>query len=238
MNLNDPNTRRKFTSIVKGATAVIACAIVAPVIFLAIKGLVGAALALATGFVIVQFAPVFADKVANLRMKATIHEAKTNPIETLKNQIIKRQQELETQRLAIEEYDARVSTFAGEVERVRKQYPADTAKYDALLENMRNILDRRRAAYKSAEAALREFTAEVKKQESLWELAKAAQATKQGAATGKDVVEDLKADAAFRSVELELNRSMASLRTELLTSEEPHTIEMPLPKIQEERNAL
>ncbi|QMI49895.1 hypothetical protein [Burkholderia sp. MBR-1] len=238
MNLNDPNTRRKFTSIVKGAAALVACAIVAPVIFLAIKGLVGAALALAAGFFIVQLAPVFADKVANLRMKATIHEAKTNPIETLKNQIIKRHQELETQKLAIEEYDARVSTFAGEVERVRKQYPAETAKYDALLENMRNILHRRQSAYKSAEAALREFTAQVNKQETLWELAKAAQATKQGNSARQDVIEDLKATAAFRSVELELNRSMASLRTELLTSEEPHTIDMPLPQIQEERNAL
>lgn len=238
MNMNDPNTRRNFTSAVKGALAVAACAIVAPVIFLAVKGIVGAALALAVGFAIVQFAPVFADKVANLRMKATIHEAKTNPIETLKNQIIKRQQELETQRQAIEEYDARVTTFGGEVERVRKQYPADTAKYDALLESMQGILTRRRDAYKKADAALREFVAGVKKQESLWELAKAAQATKQGSPTAKDVVEDLKSDAAFRSVEHELNRSMASLRTELLTNDDPHTIDMPLPQIKEEPNAL
>ncbi|KVV40846.1 hypothetical protein WT27_13035 [Burkholderia territorii] len=238
MNLNDPNTRRKFTTAIKAGVAVIACAIIAPAVYLAIKGLVGATVAIALGIVILQFAPVFADKVANLRMKATMHEAKTNPIETLKNQIIKRQQELESQRAAIEEYDARVSTFAGEVERVRKEYPADTAKYDALLENMRDILERRSAAYKSAEAALREFIAQVKKQESLWELAKVAQATKQGAPTGNDVIEDLKADAAFRSVELELNRSMASLRTELLTTEEPHTIDMPLPQIKEKRNAL
>lgn len=238
MNLNDPSTRRKFTTAIKAGVAVIACAIIAPVVYLAIKGLVGLTVAIALGIVILQFAPVFADKIANLRMKATIHEAKTNPIETLKNQIIKRQQELESQRAAIEEYDARVSTFAGEVERVRKQYPADTAKYDALLENMRTILARRSAAYKSAEAALREFIAEVKKQESLWELAKAAQATKQGSTTGKDVIEDLMADAAFRSVELELNRSMASLRTELLTNDDPHTIDMPMTQIKEEPNAL
>ncbi|KWN06360.1 hypothetical protein WT83_27130 [Burkholderia territorii] len=185
MNLNDPNTHRKFTTAIKAGVALIACAIIAPVVYLAIKGLVGATVAIALGIVILQFAPVFADKVANLRMKATMHEAKTNPIETLKNQIIKRQQELESQRAAIEEYDARVSTFAGEVERVRKQYPADTAKYDGLLENMRNILDRRRTAFKSAEAALREFTAEVKKQESLWELAKAPKPRSRAPRPGK-----------------------------------------------------
>lgn len=75
--------RQKLATYAKWGLALLAAAIISPIIFFAVKGLIGLALAGLIGLTIVNFAPVVAMKFANWKVKAITHEAKQNPIEKM-----------------------------------------------------------------------------------------------------------------------------------------------------------
>jgi hypothetical protein len=86
--------RKRLGRIVTAAIIFTGSVVVAPVVFLAVKGIVGLAIAGTLGIAINAAAPVLSMKLANWRLRALKHEAKTNPIETLQNIALKKQGDL------------------------------------------------------------------------------------------------------------------------------------------------
>ena len=73
MDNNDSEIRRqKLATALKWGAGFVGAVLVAPFVFLAVKGIVGLAIAAALGLVITQLAPVFALKLANWRIKLLV----------------------------------------------------------------------------------------------------------------------------------------------------------------------
>jgi len=68
--------------------------LVAPVILLVIKGLVGLIVAGIIGFAAIQFAPYLGMVIANWRLKALKAEARKNPVETLQNIYVRKEDDV------------------------------------------------------------------------------------------------------------------------------------------------
>ena len=83
--------RKRIETLVKYAALPVVGFFVAPFILVAIKGLIGLAVAAAVSLVVVNLAPAFAVTVANWRLKAIKAAAAMNPIETLENQYADKQ---------------------------------------------------------------------------------------------------------------------------------------------------
>lgn len=233
MNEQSP---RRLPTLLKWGIALTGAALVAPIAFLAIKGIVGAAIAGVLGLIVVNFAEPVAFSLANLRLKAIKAEARANPVETLQNQLAEYRDRLQGFGTSIEEYDQTVRSFSDRVEQFKKQVPDEAPKYEAILQQMHQLLDQRQQAYRKAKADVDRFAAEVERQQAIFTMSEAAQRTQQKLSGRAQVTLEVKADEAFGSIQASLNRSMAQLNMALLTEQDSHVIDVQPKLIQEDRS--
>ena len=118
--------QQKIMTIAKWGIGLVACAIVAPVAYLAITGLVGILIAAGIGLIGINAAPVVALKLANMKdraidaervenIKQVVTAASANPIETLIQQSFEKRQASDQFKLAITAFATEVSNFANQV---------------------------------------------------------------------------------------------------------------------------
>ena len=117
--MNDDQRRARIKTVVQWGLALLAAVLIAPVIFLAVKGLVGLGLAVIVGLALVNFAPVLAMKFANWKVKAITTEARTNPIESRQNVALVRHQRLNEKAAAVSAFGTEVRNVADEVQSLR-----------------------------------------------------------------------------------------------------------------------
>jgi len=186
--------------------------LVAPVIFLAIKGLVGLAIAGVIGLAAVTFAPVISMKFANWKVKGIMHEAAENPIETMINLLAAKQ-------AAFKEFQINVTTavtarnnFKNKIEAFAVKYPARAQEFKTQLARMTDLVERKKRALSDAEAMLEEGQHKLDEMKAYWDMSQAAQAANKAAGmdTG-DQFERLKADTAVDAVFESMNRAFAEL---------------------------
>lgn len=212
---------KKLAQFLKWGVGLIGAVIISPFVFLAVKGIVGLALAIALGFVITQSAPFFTMIVSNWVLKAIKWEAAANPIETLQNQYAERTAHLEEARNSITDFDTNVRSFEGKVKKLKITFPSDSADFDEQLSQMHELLSARKAALKDAEGALAVFNGEITKARAKWDVAMAAQgAFKSAGKAAESAMAMIKRETALDSVELALNRSFAQLST-IVAKESP-----------------
>ena len=77
--------RARLTALAKWGIGLAGAVVIAPMVFLAVKGILGLALAGVLGLALVHGAPVAAMKFANWRLRGLKQEARANPIETRQN---------------------------------------------------------------------------------------------------------------------------------------------------------
>jgi archaellum component FlaC len=211
--------RPRLAAVVKWGVALIGCAVVAPIAFLALKGvafLLAFGAAVGVGWAFIQFAPVFALVVANLRLKALVGEATRNPIETMKTLYVDKARELETAQGHIEDFQAEISNFDGSVAEFKRQYPGDAASYEEISQKMKAGLREMKQEQVEARAALDDLKERIKKAEMIFKMATAAQAITAMSRSGQQAVfQDIEAQVAFGAVQTKLNRSFASLDSAL-----------------------
>jgi hypothetical protein len=215
--MNDLELKKnKIMTVVKIVSMVITGFLVAPFVFIAIKGLLGLLIAGVVSFIIINFIPWFALKIANWRLKALKHEASKNPIETLENQYQLREEALVQFRENITRFHAEVKNFYTRKEEHKQRYPEQGGKFDEQYNQMRQLLDARSRKYVQAQQNLKRFADMIEQKRSEWEVAKAAASMSQAAGMGEEFINKLMADTAVESVTTNLNLAFAELETSLL----------------------
>lgn len=230
INMDNETRRKRIEMAVKLAALGVVGFLVAPIIFVTIKGIIGLGIAMVLGLVGINLAPWVSVKVANWRLKALKHEASQNPIETLENQYRERQAALVSFRENILTFNAQVENFYGTVEGYAKKYPDEAENYMRKYEKMKSLLVSRGEKYKQAQRKLAEFSEVIEQKRAEWEIAQAAAAMSKAAGVGEDFISQLMADTALGSVQTHLNTAFAELEVSLLEEVKPDdqkVIEMP-----------
>lgn len=207
---------------VKWTLGLVAAVVIAPVVFLAVKGLVGLAIALVVGLAIVNFAPVVGMTFANWKLKALKGEAGRNPIETLQNQQIEKERDLKSEAEKISLFDAAVETFRSQLMAEAQEHPESAATGVPTLRQMERLLAFRRLKYKRAAEDIKARRRKVELAQSRYRVALLAQeVTKAAGETEGNVLDKILEDIAFNAVDETVNLSMASLRTAIMVEEVP-----------------
>jgi hypothetical protein len=190
--------------------------LVAPFVFIAIGGIVGLILAIGIGFLAIQFAPVVAMKVANLKMKAIENEASKNPIETMKNIYAEGMKEIQKKQQKIIEFSAKVEDYGDKLAGFKKQWPDDAPKFVAGYEKMKASLVKKRQKQTEAIRGAKEYELLIDKAEAVYDMAKSALEVDQMDADieGK-IYNDIKNKVAFDTVNHTFNRAIAEMSAEV-----------------------
>lgn len=218
--------RKKFAGIVKIAIGAIAIVVLAPAIMLLVKGIIGIAIAGTVGLAIVNGAPVISMKLANWKVKEIVAEAKKNPIETMINIQGDRVDKLIEAKTRIGDLQAAVMNFADKVTGFKKQWPNEAVAFDLAVTNSNRVLEKWKADYKLAKAALEQYGLEIEKCKAINEMAlEMAKLNKMAQMDSDKLMEKLKSDTAIDEVSKRMNSAMAQLETSLL---EEVTFDIPV----------
>jgi len=204
--------------------------VAAPFIFIAIKGLLGLIVAAGVGITAIQFAPYFAAKVSNWRLKAIKAEAMTSPIETLQNDYNTQMGKLNSYLQSIKEFGAEVLSFESRLEGFAKTYPEEVPKFEGQLKQMKQLLEIRKQKFQEAKAGLASYEMEIKKASAIWDMSQAA--IKMGQLAGLDndeFIAKIQRETALDSVQKSLNMAFADLDIALMNESEGEKKALPPP---------
>lgn len=186
--------------------------LVAPIIGAAIYGVAGLIVLGGMSFISIQLWPVVAMKVANWRMRLIEGEAERNPIQTLKNLYLEKNQELEESEKSAADFEAELGSFDDQVEGFKRQYPEEAPSYIAISEKMHEGLAQLESKQELARKALVDLNQKIAKAESIYKMSLAAQKVLQFSKSAEDkVFQDIKAKVAFDSVRTNMHRAFADL---------------------------
>lgn len=204
--------RTNFSNKAKIAIAVAAALIVSPVIFMVIQGIVGLAIAAALGLVIVNAAPIMSMKLANWKIKEIVSEAKQNPIETLENLIIAKEQALKEFVKEVESAVAARNVFETKCNQFVKMYPARAKEFDTQLDAINIAVEQKKKALNMAKESINNAKEKLKECKAYYEMSIAVQNANAAMKmdTG-DIYEQLKADTAIDSVMAHVSKTFGEL---------------------------
>lgn len=209
--------RNRIETGVKVVGLAIAGFVVAPFVFVAVKGLIGIALAATTSLAIIYATPAIAASLANWRLKLLKAEAMRNPVETLQNQYVKKQQSLNEFREQIRIFSAQVLTFADQVKQYVQEGLDDAPTYVEQLSKMKRLLQLRQEKYQDATNTLAEFSETIKRTDRKWKMACAAVKMNEAAGSMEgDVFDKICIETSLESVQTKLNEAFADLEISLL----------------------
>lgn len=218
--LTDEDRKTRLATALKWGLGIGAAMLIAPVIFLAVKGLVGLGLALLAGLVIINAAPVVALRLATWKIAGLKGLARSNPIEVREKLALDRHAMLEKKAQSITDYATEVSGFANEVQNLAQQYPQDAEQFKSQLDTCNRLLEHQRAEYKRAVAALQEFERATQRARAKWKVAQSAlRMQRLSGAQADSAMEKILADEALDSVEHAMDQAFAGLDTAIMKIE-------------------
>jgi len=222
--------RNRAETIVKVLLGGIICFLMAPFIFIAIKGFVGLVVAGVLSFIALNMVPWFAAKVGNWRLKALKHEASKNPVETLERAFEVKKNGLIQYRQSIVTFEGEVNNFRGVINEHKKLYPDDT-RYDEKFDKMCQLLDHRKKKYKIAQGQLAAFDEVIDRARSEWKVYQMAVKLDAAAGAGEDFESKLMKDTALDAIQTGMNTAFAELEISLLDDAPipPPTPTLPAP---------
>lgn len=196
--------RQKIERWVKLGIGLVVAVLVSPFVFLAVKGIVGLALAALVGGFCLAMSPVVAMKFANWRLKGIKAEAAENPIETLQNQLVAARKDLEDSKVSLVDKDTAVLAFKDMVTNLEREYPNDSDTL-AFKQSFNEAVDSQEEAWNQWNAAKREtdlFEEEIAKANKIWKVAQADAAlrAKLGKGVMQDPMEKIKRETAIEAV--------------------------------------
>lgn len=211
----DPQHQRLATAL-KWGIGLLGAAIIAPVIFFAVKGLIGLAIAGIVGLTIVNFAPVVGMKLATWKLKLIEADAEDNPIETMQALYVDKTRELQEADQNIVDFEAEIGNFEDQVGELKRQYPTEAAAYDTLSNRLHESLVDLKEKQTDSRRDLADFNAKIKKAQAIFKVSLAAQrVTRLSKSAESQVFAQIREQVAFDSVRTQLNRSFASLNLSL-----------------------
>lgn len=212
----------KYKWVLFGIGTIVVAGQFAGLILAGIEATIALVATLIVGGALVYFAPVFAMKAANLRMKAIVGEAEKNPIETLRNDYIFRTQQLQQADDSIAEFITEIRNYDDQCRDFKQQYPEEAESFEEISTAMHAGLKEMKEEQAQARVAVQDLSQKIKKAEAIYKMSLAAQrVTSFSHDSEQKVFADIKQQVAFDAVRSQLNRSFAALdramakRTEL-----------------------
>lgn len=197
--------------------------VVAPFIMMAIGGLIGLGVAAMIGFTLVQLAPWFALKIANYKyrlvdaekvshIKHVVDAAEQNPIETLTTLLIAKKAAFQVFKASVETAATARSNFADKVSKFKIQYPARAPEFEAQLQRMSDLVERKKVALSDARKSLADGDSKLEEMKAYYDMSKdAIEANRAAGMDTGDAFEKLKADTACDAVFSQMNAAFAQL---------------------------
>jgi hypothetical protein len=195
--------------------------IAGPTLFILLANLAGALIAaVGSGIIVlatINLAPVIAMKFANWKVKGIVHEAKTNPIETMVNQAAARKVALDRTKQSITSTRVEVTTFKRKADIMSKKYPAEAATFQEQAAKMERLLLYRVEKWTKAQDELRAYYDTIEKARAMWEMSLEAQKLNKLAGVQEDVfMEKLKTDVSLESVNKSLELAFSEMESALM----------------------
>ena len=230
--MNDEQKKAQFTNVVKFGSLILFCAVIAPIAWMAVGGIIGMLIAFGMGVIGWNAAPVIALMASNAKYRALDAErvshidkvtvaAEANPIETLIQQSMEKRQASDQFKQSITMFRTEVKNFADQIAGFAKEYPDDVARFQTQQDAMNKLLKFRDDRYKQLQLELDNFDAAIKRAQAMWKMSQAAQKMNKlaGVELG-DPFEKIKADSAINSVMTSMNKAFAEMETALLDNKE------------------
>lgn len=212
----DPNKQRLAT-VLKWITGIAAAVIVSPIVFLAVKGLIGLGVALVIGLAIVNFAPVLSMRMANWKLLGIKSAARANPIETLQNQLRDRRAKLIEFAGQITEFSTACRGFEDKVKDFAAAQPENAQQFRDQVDAMHTLLARRRQKYVETKAETDKFEQRIGRADALWKMGEeAAKMNRFARQQDAGAFEKIKTEVALDAVQDSMNRAFADLEMSLL----------------------
>jgi len=164
-----------------------------------------------------KFMGWFTLMIANASLKAMKAEAMRNPVETLQTEYVKKQQALAEFKRQLGVFMAEVSNFETKVKEYVKNRLEDADIYVGQLQKMKQLEALREQKYTDAQDSLAEFAEAIRRTDTKWKMACAAQHMNEAAGEMEgDVFDKICIETAIESVQTKLNQSFADLDLALL----------------------
>ncbi len=220
--------QQKITKLVKVGVMLVVCAVLGPLAYLAIKGIVGLAAFGALVFIGYHAAPVIALKVANAKYRAldderishiqkVVKTASENPIETATQQSLAYKERAKKYLEGITAYSTEVGNFENMTAEFAKKYPDTAPRYREQLATMRKALAYKNEKYKELVENIKLMDEKIAFLTANWKMSQALQKVNAlGGVDGGDPMEQLKADAAIDAVVNSINRAFAEMDASVL----------------------
>jgi len=194
----------------------LAALVVAPVVFMIIKGIVGAAIALAVGGLVIALAPAVSQSLTTLKFKALGVVIDHSPVEALHQRAKERWEELENQQEMLKQQAASLESFRSKALRFIKQYPDEALTWQERLKGYENLFAMRVEMWKKARDSTQIFMQQVDKAEAIYEMAVEDQKIGKSFGKSKDFMSVFKEKTAFEAIDKANNQAMADLKMALL----------------------
>lgn len=213
--VNEDQKRLKVANVLKYVIGIGAIALATPVIFLALKGVLGLlALAVAggAGLTMMRLAPWFSLKISNLGMKLFIREVQKNPIESMTNLYVEKTGEADEADKQIVEFETEIRDYDGQVKTFKRQYPEEASTFEDIQQKMHDALEQMKEEQTNARNGLQDLSQRIDKAKAIYKMSLAAQRVASLSRSAEQkVFQEIKEKVAFAAVESQLNRSFAAL---------------------------
>jgi DNA repair ATPase RecN len=202
-------------------------ALSAPLVWAAVSagaGLAALAGMAATGFAAFQAMPLAAQKLENRLLKLRKSEARTNPIEQLQNDCLRREQRLQSFRGALVTIGGQIENMGQMIEARKHLDPGHVLdRQERALRRMQQFYQANIRRLDEAHRALEAFRHQVKQKMFEWEFAQAGQVVMEALnpTQMEDLMQDLLTDEALNEVQSRFNRVFAELDVEMSAMDSP-----------------
>lgn len=218
---------KKLSALVKGGIIFTTCIIIAPLVGMAITGIVGLGAFAAIAFMGYNVAPILALKVSNAKYRALDAEkishikkveqqASENPIETAKDQSMAYKSRAATQLEHITAYNTEVNNFEVLTNDFSKRYPEKAARYKTQLETMRKVLEFKNFKYKELIQNIKLMDEQIEMLAADWKMSQSLQKVNALGGLDSDPMDQVKADAAIQAVSNSISRAFAEMDSAVL----------------------
>lgn len=216
-----PDQRKARTELILKCVGVgVIALIVGPFAVTILHGL-GALLAvgvtLVVAYVGIKMSGSFALMIANWQLKAMKAIAMRNPVETLQTEYVKKQTALAQFKQQLISFIAEVNNFAAKVKDYLRDGLEDAPVYVEQLNKMKQLGELRKQKYTDAEDSLVDFAEAIRRTDTKWKMACAAQHMNEAAGDmAGDVFDKICIETAIDAVQTKVNQTFADLDLSLL----------------------
>lgn len=202
-------------------------AIAAPLVWAAVSaavGIMGLVGIIVVGVATFQVLPVLLQKMENHVLQLRKNEARTNPIEQLQNEMLRRAERLQVFRRALVTVGGQIETIRELLQVCQQRDPTHALeRHQRALNRLQQFHEVNLARLAKAQAALEEFRSMVERKSGEWRIALAISEASEllDPHATDNLLQDLLTDTALRTVQERFNSVFAELDVQMSSLDSP-----------------